>query len=82
MGGYVHQTTQNGILTRSGLLKSGHLMKCWKQEQERPVSEQRARFVHSEHTDRVIVIDDDDMDSNTATESDLSLIVHGHSCTG
>ena len=29
----VHQTTpQNGILTSSGLLKSGNLMKCWKQE--------------------------------------------------
>ena len=28
----VHQTTQNGILTRSGLPKSGNLMKCWKQE--------------------------------------------------
>ena len=30
----VHQTTQNRILTRSGLLKSGNLMKCWKQERE------------------------------------------------
>ena len=27
-----HQATQNGILTRNGLLKSGNLMKCWKQE--------------------------------------------------
>ena len=28
----VHQTSQNGILTRSGLLKTGNLMKYWKQE--------------------------------------------------
>ena len=27
-----HQATQNGMLTRIGLLKSGNLMKCWKQE--------------------------------------------------
>ena len=33
-----------------------------------------------QHIDR-FVIDDDDIDSNTATESDLSLN-HGHSCTG
>ena len=37
-------------------------MKCWKQER-RPVSEQQ-------HTDR-LAIDDDDMDSNTVTESDM-----------
>ena len=28
----VHQNTQNGTLTRSDLLKSGNLVKCWKQE--------------------------------------------------
>ena len=38
---------------------------------ERPVSEQPAGSF-TQHTDR-FVIDDDDMDSNTATESDLSL---------
>ena len=27
-----HQVTQSGILTKSGLLLSGNLMKCWKQE--------------------------------------------------
>ena len=27
-----HQTTQNGTLTKSGLLKSGNLVKCWEQE--------------------------------------------------
>ena len=45
----------------------------------RPVSEQPAGLF-TQHTDR-FVIDDDNMDSNTATESDLSL-KHGHSCTG
>ena len=38
---------------------------------ERPVSEQLASLF-TQHTDR-LVIDDDDMDSNTVTESDLSL---------
>ena len=27
-----HQTTQNGTLTTSGLLKRGNLVKCWEQE--------------------------------------------------
>ena len=36
----------------------------------RPVSEQPAGLF-TQHTDR-FVIDDDDMDSNTVTESDLS----------
>ena len=31
-----HQTTQNGTLTSSGLLKSGNLVKCWEQEREDP----------------------------------------------
>ena len=75
-----HQTTQNGILTKSDLLKSGNLMKCWKQERERPVSGQPAGSF-TQHTDR-FVIGDDDMDSNTATESDLSLSHGHHSCTG
>ena len=26
-----HQTTQNGTLTQSGLLKNGNLVKCWEQ---------------------------------------------------
>ena len=38
---------------------------------ERPVSEQPAGLF-TQHTDK-FVIDDDDMDSNTVTESDLSL---------
>ena len=41
-------------------------MKCWKQEREQPAG------LFTQHTDR-FVIDDDDMDSNTVTESDLSL---------
>ena len=31
-----HQTTQNGTLTKSGHLKSGNLVKCWKQKQGDP----------------------------------------------
>ena len=31
-----HQTTQNGILTKNGLLKSENLMKCWRQERRDP----------------------------------------------
>ena len=31
-----HQTTQNGTLTTSGLLKSGNLVKCWEQERGDP----------------------------------------------
>ena len=73
----VHQTTQNGTLTKSGLE--------WKYDEmlegrtERLVSEQPAGSF-TQHTDR-FVIDDDDMDSDTATESNLSPS-HGHSCTG
>ena len=48
----------------------------------RPVSEQPADLF-TQHTDR-FVIDDDDMDSNTVTESDLSLnsrsLVHRVKC--
>ena len=55
-----HQTTQNGTLTTSGLLKCGNLMKCWEQVPGRPVD------------DKFFVIDDD-MDSDTVTESNLSL---------
>ena len=31
-----HQATQNETLTKSGLLKNGNLMKCWKQERRDP----------------------------------------------
>ena len=31
-----HQTTQNGIVTKGGLLKSGNLVKCWEQERGDP----------------------------------------------
>ena len=54
-----HQTTQNGTLTKSGLLKSGNLVKCREQVRGRPVYE---KFVI-----------DDDMNSDTATETNLSL---------
>ena len=46
-------------------------MKCWEQERETR-GWVTSRFVRPAHTDRFIV-DDDDMDSDTATESDISL---------
>ena len=55
-----HQTTQNGTLTTSGLLKSGTLVKRWQQERGDPWVDNSSPS-------------DDDMDSDTATESNLSL---------
>ena len=46
-------------MTKSGLVKGGNLMKCWKQVRGRPVY------------DKLVV--DIDMDSDTAAESDFSL---------
>ena len=44
----VHQTTQNGTMTKSGLLKSGNLMKSSKQERcARGWA--TSRFVHPAH---------------------------------
>ena len=65
----VHLTTQNKILTKSGLPKSGNLMKCWEQERLRPVSGQPAGS-STQHTDRFVIVAVD-MDSNTTTESDF-----------
>ena len=61
-----HQTTQNGTLTKSALLKSGNL---GKQERGRSVRGQQ----FTQDTDK-FVIDDDDMDSDTDTESNFSLM--------
>ena len=55
-----HQTTQNGTMTTSGLLKSGTLVKRWQQERGDPWVDNSSPI-------------DDDMDSDTATESNLSL---------
>ena len=66
-----HQTTQNGILTKSGLLKSAKSGEMLEARTGSLVSEQPAGLF-TQHTDR-FVIDDDDMDSNTVTESELSL---------
>ena len=55
-----HQTTQNGTLTTSGLLKSGTLVKRWQQERGDPWVDNSSPS-------------DDDMDSDNATESNLSL---------
>ena len=46
-------------------------MKCWKQERERPMGGQP----FTQRTDK-LVIDDDDTNSDTVTESDLSLKSH------
>ena len=53
-----HQTNQNETLTTSGILKSRILVKC------------RSQVRRNAHDKFVI---DDDMDSDTATESNLSL---------
>ena len=58
------------ILTKSGLLESGNLMKCWKARTGRPVG----GHPFTQHTDK-FVIDDDDIDSDTATESNFSVIL-------
>ena len=65
-----HQTTQNGTLTTSGLLKEWKSGEMLGARTERPVGGQPAD-PFTQHTDR-FVIDDDDMDSNTVAESDLS----------
>ena len=54
-----HQTPQNGTMTTRGLLKCGNLVKCAKTSTGRP------------ENDKFVI--DIDMDSDTATESDLSL---------
>ena len=59
MGSISTKTSQNGTLTTSGLLKSGNLVKCWEQERGDP------------WVDKFVI--DDDMDSDTATESNLFL---------
>ena len=53
-----HQTPQNGTMTTKGLLKCGNLVKC-REQVRRPVS------------DKLVI--DNDMDSDTAAESDHSL---------
>ena len=64
-------TTQSGMLTKNGLLKRGNLDEVLEVRTERPVNEQPPGLF-AQHTDRFIV-DDDDMDSNTVAESDMSL---------
>ena len=60
------------MLTRIGLLKSGNLMnKLMEVRTGRPVYE-KPPGLFTEHTDKFIV-DDDDMDCDTATESDFTL---------
>ena len=66
-----HQTTQNGILTKSGLLKSGNLMKCWKQERGDPwVGNQQVRSPNTQTSLSLMTIM---WTCDTATKSDLSL---------
>ena len=62
-----HQTPQNGILTKNGLLNSGTLMKCWKQERD-----EQPYGLFTQHTNKLID-DDDDVDSDTVAQSYLSL---------
>ena len=82
-----NRETRSGILTKSGLFKSGNLVNCWKQERGDPWWNENADADHvrtgrlvyeqppcffTQHTDK-FVIDDDDMDSDTAAESEMSL---------
>ena len=59
------------MLTKNGLLKSGIFDELSNTSMGRHLNEQPAGLF-TQHTDR-FVIDNDDTDSNTATESDLSL---------
>ena len=54
------------MLTKNGLLKSGNLVKCWEQERGDPWVDDSFQKAGK------FVIDDDDMDSNTVAESDMS----------
>ena len=60
-----HQATQNGMLIRLGLLKSGNLMNWWKLEQG------DLFYSHSTRTDSIV--ENDNMDSDTEAESEMSL---------
>ena len=62
---YAHtrQTTQNGMLIKLGLLKSGNLVKWWKIEQGDSL------YSHSTRTDSLL----DKMDSYTEAESEMLL---------
>ena len=66
-----HQVSQSGMLTRICLFKSGKSDELMEVRTGRLVFEQPPGLF-TEHTDRFIV-DDDDMDSNTVAESDMSL---------
>ena len=70
-GRLVKDATQNGMMTKNGLLKSGNSDEVMEVRTGRPVDEQPPG-VFTQHTDR-FVVDDDDMDSNTIAESDMSL---------
>ena len=57
-----HQATQNGMLIRLGLLKSGNLMNLWQLEQGDLL------YSHSTRTDSLL----DKMDSDKDAESEMS----------
>ena len=61
---HTHQATQNGMLIKLGLLKSGNLMNWWKIERERSV-------VCSQHTDQFIVENDK---TNSYTEAEIRIV--------
>ena len=66
-----HQITQSGILTKISLLKEWTSDAVMEVRTVRLVNEQPPGLF-TQHTNKFIV-DDDDMDSNTVTESDMSL---------
>ena len=68
-----HQVTYSGMLTKNGLLKIGNLMNWWKLDQGDLFMNIHPPDLFTEHTD-MCIIDDDDMDSDTVAEADMSLL--------
>ena len=65
-----HQATQSGMLTKSGLVKSGNLMNWWKLEKRDLFMNSHPVCSHSTRTDPLLMTM---VDSDTVAESDMSL---------
>ena len=74
--GRAHQSTQNGTLTKSGLLKSGNMVKCWKQERGDPWVDNRSPGTQTSLSSVTMIWTRTPPQNQTFRES------HGHSCTG
>ena len=71
-----HQTIQNVSLTKRGLLKSGNLMKCWKQERWDPWVGNRSPSTQTSLSSMTMIWTPAPPQHQTFRWS------HGHSCTG